>query len=129
MYLILAECYANEGNFNGGSNSVASVIKQIKDARSFLGAQALPSYADATAAWAGILNERRLELCFEGHRYIDLKRLANLAGQTMDRDATDDQISGAELSIPNNDYRYTLPIPLDEIIANPNIQQNPGYTD
>ena len=47
----------------------------------------------------------------------------------MDRDATDDRISGAELSIPNNDYRYTLPIPLDEVIANSNIQQNPGYTD
>lgn len=129
MYFILAECLANEGNINGASNSVASVIKQIRDARNFLGAQTLPVYADATAAWADILNERRLELCFEGHRYIDLKRLANLAGQTMDRDATDDQISGAELSIPNNDYRYTLPIPLDEIIANSNIQQNPGYTD
>lgn len=129
MYLILAECYANEGNFNGGSNSVASVIKQIKDARSFLGAQTLPTYADATAAWAGILNERRLELCFEGHRYIDLKRMANLAGQIMDRDATDDQISGVDLSIPNDDYRYTLPIPLDEIVANSNMLQNPGYND
>lgn len=127
MYFILAECYANEGNINGGSNSVASVIKQIKDARSFSGAQPLPVYADAMGAWAGILNERRLELCFEGHRYIDMKRLGTLAGQTLDRHPTDDQISGSELSIPNDDYRFTLPIPLDETIANPTIQQNPGY--
>lgn len=127
MYFILAECLANEGNINGASNSVASVIKQIRDARNFLGAQPLPVYADATAAWAGILDERRLELCFEGFRYIDMKRLGTLAGQTLDRHPTDDQISGGELSIPNNDYRFTMPIPLDEINANPNIQQNPGY--
>jgi hypothetical protein len=129
MYFILAECLANEGNINGASNSVASVIKQIRDARNFLGAQTLPVYADATAAWAGILNERRLELCFEGFRYIDMKRLGTLAGQTLDRHPTDDQISGAELSIPNDDYRFTMPIPLDEINGNPGIaaQQNPGY--
>ena len=129
MYFILAECLANEGNINGASNSVASVIKQIRDARNFLGAQPLPVYADATAAWAGILDERRLELCFEGFRYIDMKRLGTLAGQTLDRHPTDDQISGAELSIPNDDYRFTLPIPLDEINGNPGIaaQQNPGY--
>lgn len=127
MYFILAECLANEGNINGASNSVASVIKQISDARHFLGAQPLPVYADATAAWAGILSERRLELCFEGHRYIDMKRLGTLAGQTLDRDPTDDQITGSPLSIPNNDYRFTLPIPLDELNGNPTIQQNPGY--
>ena len=127
MYFILAECLASEGNINGSSNSVASIIKQIRDARNFLGPQALPVYADATAAWAGILEERRLELCFEGFRYIDIKRLGALANQTLDRDATDDQIPNAPLSIPNNDYRFTLPIPLDEINGNPGIQQNPGY--
>ena len=129
MYFILAECLANEGNINGATNSVASVIKQIRDARNFLGAQPLPVYADATAAWAGILDERRLELCFEGHRYIDVKRLGALANKTLERDPTDDQITGGQLSIPNDDYRFTLPIPLDEINGNPGIasQQNPGY--
>lgn len=127
MYFILAECFANEGNINGASNSVAAVIRQIRTARNFLGAQPLPVYADATAAWAGVLDERRLELCFEGFRYIDMKRLGTLAGQTLDRDLTDDQITGATLSIPNDDYRFTLPIPLDELNGNPTIQQNPGY--
>lgn len=129
MYFILAECLANEGNINGASNSVASVIKQIRDARNFLAPQPLPVYADATAAWAGILDERRLELCFEAHRYTDIKRLGPLANKTIERDATDDQISGSDLSIPNDDYRFTLPIPLDELNGNPTIQQNPGYTN
>lgn len=127
MYLILAECLANEGNINGTSNSVASVIKQIRDARNFLGAQPLPVYANATEALSSILAERRLELCFEAHRYIDIKRLGPVTNETFDRDNTDDDILGQPLSIPNNDYRFTLPIPLDELVANPNIQQNPGY--
>lgn len=129
MYFILAECYANEGNINGASNSVASVIKQIRDARNFLGAQPLPVYTNTTDALTDILHERHLELCFEGHRYIDIKRLGPLTGKSIERDPTDDIISGADLTIPNNDYRFTLPIPQDELNANDLIraQQNPGY--
>ncbi|MBL7885809.1 MAG: RagB/SusD family nutrient uptake outer membrane protein [Flavobacterium sp.] len=129
MYFILAECLANEGNINGASNSVASVIKQIRDARNFLGAQPLPVYASTTEALTDILHERHLELCFEGHRYIDIKRLGPLTGKSIERDPTDDIISGATLTIPNNDYRFTLPIPQDELNANDLIrgQQNPGY--
>lgn len=128
MYLILAECHANAGNINGASNSVASVIKQIRDARNFQGAQALPTYADATAAWKAIMDERRYELCFEGHRYIDVKRLGGKANASITRDATDDIITN-DLTLPYNDYRFTLPIPQDELNANTVIrtQQNPGY--
>ncbi len=68
-------------------------------------------------------------MCFEGHRYIDIKRLGPLTGKSIERDPTDDIISGATLTIPNNDYRFTLPIPQDELNANDLIrgQQNPGY--
>jgi len=129
MYFILAECYANEGNLNGATNSVASVIKRIRDARNFLGAQPLPVYADAAAALTDVLAERHLELCFEGHRYIDIKRLGPVTGKSIERDPTDDIISGATLTIPNNDYRFTLPIPQNELNGNDVIraQQNPGY--
>jgi starch-binding outer membrane protein, SusD/RagB family len=129
MYFILAECLANEGNINGASNSVAAIIKQIRDIRNFLPAnqnQPLPVYANATEALTAILNERRVELCFEAHRYIDIKRLGPVTGQTLDRDPTDDQ-PGSPLSIPNTDHRFTMPIPTDEFNANPGIEQNPGY--
>jgi len=43
----------------------------------------------------------------------------------MDRHATDDTVPVTNL--PNNSYKYTLPIPINEIAGNPNIQQNPGY--
>ena len=127
MYFILAECYAKTGNFNGASNSTAAVLKKIRDARNFLGPQPLPNYASQVDALKDILLERRLELCYEGHRYIDLKRLGSVVGQSIDRDATDDELTGMPLTISNTDYRFTLPIPTAEINANHVIQQNPGY--
>ena len=127
MYLILAECYAKTGNLNGASNSTAAILKKIRDARNFLGAQTLPNYGSQVDALKDVLLERRLELCYEGHRYIDLKRLGSVVGESIDRDATDDVISGMPLTISNTDHRFTMPIPTAEINANGVIQQNPEY--
>jgi hypothetical protein len=128
MYLILAECYAHEGNLNGSAASTAWAIKQIRDARAFPVANnntPLLSFANPTEAFSAIMDERHLELCFEGHRYIDIKRLGPLANRSIERDATDDIIQNV-LTIPNNDVRFTLPIPQAEINANPSIQRNPS---
>lgn len=126
MYFILAECAAKTGALNGSSNSAAAYIKAVRDARNYSGAQALPTYTNEQDALQDILKERRLELCFEGHRYVDLKRLGTDAGVGIDRDATDDIIP-MPTTLPASDYRFTLPIPTAEINANSNIQQNPGY--
>ena len=124
MYLIKAEARANANDFPG----VATILKTIRDKRSYTGARPLPVYSNATSAWADILQERRVELCFEGHRYIDLKRLGGVAGVGVDRNPLDcSAYALAICSIPLNDFRFTLPIPLNELSANPQIQQNPGY--
>ena len=127
MYFILAECYAHDNTINGSSNSVASVLKTIRDARFFNSAPALAVYSSQQDAYRDILTERFKELSFEGHRYIDLKRLGALANKSIERDNVDDKLSGMPLTIPIGDYRFTMPIPADELNANPNIQQNPGY--
>lgn len=123
MYLILAECAVAENQLA----TAAGYIKNIRDARNRLSAQPLPSYADQQQAWADILKERRKELCFEGHRYQDIKRLGVLANRSIDRNITDDLILSLPTTISNTDHRFTLPIPQDEIAGNPTIQQNPGY--
>ena len=124
MVFIQAEGRAFAGDLNG----VATLIKSIRDARSISGPRPLPVYANATDAWADILAERRVELCFEGHRYIDLKRLGTLANVTIDRHPRDCSVySLSECSMPVTDDRFTLPIPLNELSGNPTIQQNPGY--
>lgn len=84
MYFIRAEARVAAGDLAGA----AIAIKTIRDAR-FATAQPAPVYASAQAAWKGILDERRLELSFEGFRFIDLKRIGTLAGAGLDRDPSE----------------------------------------
>ncbi|WP_442846560.1 RagB/SusD family nutrient uptake outer membrane protein [Leeuwenhoekiella sp. H156] len=127
MLLILAEARAAQDNFNGASNSTASLIKRLRDAR-FGEATALPNYGSREEAFADILEERRIELAFEGHRYKDLKRLGQRANQGVDKDPLDCAFNGA-CALPATDYRFTFPLPIVEFNANPGLreQQNPGY--
>lgn len=123
MYFILAECAVAENNLP----VAAGYIKSVRDARSYKGITTLPVYASAKDALIDILLERRAELCFEGHRYVDLKRLGLTTGMAIDRSIVDDFTKDAPTSIPTDDYRFTLPIPRTELQANQLIQQNPGY--
>lgn len=122
IYFILAECAAHEGNLA----QARDYVQQVRAARNYLGRATTPQYSTTQEAWADILKERRVELAFEGHRYIDLKRVAAKAGVTMDRVGADVHPIKL-LNLPNGDYRYTLPVPLSELSANPNVVQNKGY--
>jgi len=121
MLFIKAEALADAGDFNG----TATLIKQLRDAR-FGSAQDLPVYNTEAEAFAGILAERRIEFAFEGHRYKDLKRLGKRADKGIERDVVDCAINN-ECSLQATDFRFTVPVPLVELNANPNIQQNPNY--
>jgi hypothetical protein len=122
MYFIKAEALVAEGDLAGA----ATILKAIRDVRNKVGAQPLPVYADATAAWADILKERRIELCYEGHRYIDLKRLGALANAGIDRYSRDCETLGG-CSMDVTDYRFTMPIPTWETSINTTMIQNPNY--
>ena len=127
MYFIKAECRAFANDYVG----VANALRTVRQARNYItGAIVpLPTYGNSTDAYADILLERRKELCFEGHRYLDLKRLGLSAGvlQT-DRFSTDSENASATnpYNISVTDYRFTLPIPQSEINVNP-MTQNPDY--
>lgn len=123
MYLIAAEAAAYAGDLAGA----ATYVNAVRNARSISGDAGEISYATIPEALRGVLQERRLELAFEGHRYLDLKRSGKAAGVSIDRDRTDDKFD-TPLTLPIDDYRMrSLPIPKPELQGNPNIQQNPGY--
>lgn len=130
MYLIKAEAKASAGDFAG----VAAALKVITDNR-FTTPPAALSLTTAQQAWKAILDERRKELAFEGHRFIDLKRLYSLAGVTsFDRDAADYAPTGLNFPGANpsrfpfaNNLKWALPIPNSEMNANASFVQNPGY--
>jgi hypothetical protein len=128
MYFIRAEARAAASDLVG----VGTNLKGILDAR-FPTAQTAPVFANAQAAWKGILDERRKELSFEGFRFIDLKRIGTLAGAALDRDPSE-YASGSwnfpaanPSNLPLSSFKFALPIPQVEITGNALIQQNPGY--
>jgi hypothetical protein len=125
MLLINAEAEVAE---NGDLAEAATLIKQLRDAR-YGSAQPLPTYNSEQEAYADILEERRRELAFEGHRWVDLGRLGVRANAGIDREELDCTLYGAcqGAPVPGNDHRYRFPIPLVELNGNSEITQNPEY--
>jgi hypothetical protein len=119
MHLILAEAEADAGNFA----QVGALINQLRSKR---GASTLTNPGTELEAFGMILDERRLEFLFEGHRWIDLKRMGDRGGRTLDRDSRECSFL-AGCTLPNTDYRFTLPIPVSERTANSAADQNPNY--
>jgi hypothetical protein len=116
MYLIRAEARAEQDNVSGASSD----INMLRAAR-------ITGYTDVTFASkadaiTAIMQERFKELPFEGHRFWDLKR-RRLPVERLASDAP----TSTGTTLPANDYRFLLPIPLPEIQSNAAIQQNPGY--
>ncbi len=123
MLFLVAEAEADAGNFS----EVARLLAMLRTAR-FGSDQPELTLNSQAEAFGAILDERRIELAFEGHRWKDLKRLGIRAGRSVNRDPLDCAVNGA-CNIASDDYRFTLPIPLAEMNGNSVIreQQNPGY--
>ncbi|PZR18200.1 MAG: RagB/SusD family nutrient uptake outer membrane protein, partial [Flavobacterium psychrophilum] len=128
MYLIRAEYYASISDYT----NVAAQINTIRRVRFGFAAGTPNASSDIAVptsdqgAWAAILAERRAELAFEGHRYLDIRRLGKKANVGIQRAEVDfENVGPTELDL--NDHRWTLPVPQREKSANPNIVQNPGY--
>ncbi len=113
MGVRVTEMYLNraEANFRAGTSVGATPLADINTLRSRAG------LADLTAGnldLDAISLERRKELCFEGHRRMDLLRNGlNL------------RPGGGPESAPGAD-KVIFPIVDDETTNNPNITQNPG---
>lgn len=122
MQLIRAEAQAKSGDLAGA----AATMKELRDAR-FDMAQPLPTYANLTTALNDIVSERRLELAFEGHRWLDLKRTRRDTNVSLSRNDADCGGGGTPCDLDLNDQRWAIAIPAAEIDANPNMVQNPGY--
>ncbi|MBQ7622553.1 MAG: RagB/SusD family nutrient uptake outer membrane protein, partial [Bacteroidales bacterium] len=111
IVLRLSEMYLNraEAVINGatGYNAVSD-LELIASKR---GATAQP------ATKAGVYLERQKELAWEGHLWFDLAR----TGRAMTRT---DVADGVITEVPYPNFRWAMPIPDREIIANENLTQN-----
>jgi len=126
MVFILAEAQARAGDFVSSGATLQDLIN-IRYAPNIVPSSENVTFSNLSDALNRILLERRKELCFEGHRYLDLKRFG-VGINRLESDAkTFSPTTPTNLSA--GDYRFTLPIPQTEINGNPNITQNNGYTN
>lgn len=108
MILIKAEAYAELDQL---SNALLN-LGELQEAR---GISAFSS-TDKNAILDEIMDERRRELHFEGHRFYDLKR----RGMTITK-------QDGMNPVAYDDYRILAPIPQAQVDNNPNLDNNPGY--
>jgi hypothetical protein len=112
VFYVLSRAFAND--FIRCSYS----YKTLRDINRFLQFSLYQSVHKCYSCLEAILDERRLEFTFEGTWFIDLKRLATLAGVTsLDRDPADYSSNSAELcttlqttgspkfALPDSNYR------------------------
>ena len=125
LYLIRAEAYARSTSPNYG-NATADV-QAIRTARQ--SGVVAATYTSLAEAIQDISNERRVELAFEGHRYLDIKRYRSILNVGITRDAADVGYLGNNFpsSVSATDNRFTFPLPDAEVNANLDITQAPGY--
>jgi hypothetical protein len=85
-----------------------------------------------------VLNERRLELAFENHRWFDLKRtmetqeLVSFLNAYGLRERANPTTSREGIPFSTNDFIFEaheilFPIPQDQMRINSSLVQNPGY--
>jgi len=101
--------YAEALNETGNTSGAITQLNKIRNRAGLANTTATSQAAVKTA----ILNERRLELAFEGHRWDDLVRTNSV---------------NAEMGTTVNSNYYLFPIPISEILATGGvITQNAGY--
>jgi len=99
---------------NNGPNSEALYVINLVRVRA-----GLPAFGSMsqTAFRSALLEERRVELAWEGYRWFDLRRF----------DVLVDAVRQAKPSASVEAFHNLLPIPSVEIAKNPLLNQNPGY--
>jgi hypothetical protein len=116
LLLMYAEA---ENEVNGGSQAALDALNEVR-ARVNMPAAAGLSQADLRQA---IRDERVKELAIEGNRFFDLLRW----GIAADRFEQNPEIRSNSQGVFVRGKDEYLPIPAQDVQANPNLVQNPGY--
>ena len=135
LYLDYAEA-ANEayGPKGGSGYSAYDVIKALRGRAGIVNTDYLDECAQSKDAMRELIrNERRIELCFEGWRFWDLRRWkADLNQEAKGVSITNSGTGKAYkyISVETRNYKdcgYYGPIPYDQILNFPSLVQNAGW--
>lgn len=130
------EAWGPDGDPNGYGFTARDVIAAI---RKRAGIDQPDAYLNSLTSKSDfrtlVHNERRIELCFEGHRFWDLRRWAETSTVAK-------PVNGVYIQMAGSGYTYTVkqveirayqpymiygPIPYSEILKDPKLVQNEGW--
>jgi len=117
-YLIYAEAQLRGG---GGNRAQALAYVNALRERAYGGASG--DITDSQLTLDFLLAERGRELLWEAHRRTDLVRFGEFTGDKYIWEWK----GGTQTGTATDSFRDLYPIPESEIVANPNLKQNPGY--
>lgn len=136
MQFIYAECLAHDGRYADARN----VIVELRKKRFADESVYTQEVSDLDSAIDLILKERAVELCFEGHRFWDLRRTGRaaevLSGKkytgVLWQKAADGTFTPQSVSCDMGARKYpakfnAFPIPQSEISNNSKAKQNPDW--
>ena len=128
LYLNLAEA------LNELDGPTSAVYQLVNDIRSRAGQPALPAGLTQDQMRERIYHERRIELCFENHRFWDVRRwmiAEDVDNGPVHRVMVDDDGNITYPVFQNRVFdpskHYLFPIPQSEIDKNNALEQNPGW--
>ena len=122
------------GSLEGGSYTL-SPRAALNTLRAVYSLPEIPAGLSETEFRARVRNERRVELCFEGHRYWDIRRwkigdvTKTIEGLSIVRSG-DNTYTSTRKTVASrywNDKMYWYPISENERHKNPNLIQNTGW--
>ncbi|GAB3336366.1 RagB/SusD family nutrient uptake outer membrane protein [Marivirga atlantica] len=118
-YLMYAEAVLRGGS-GGDAATALSFINALRE-RAYGDTSGNINTADLTLDF--ILDERARELYYEGSRRVDLIRFNKYTGNEYVWPWKGGNIDGASIDA----FREIFPIPANDLVANPNLDQNDGY--
>jgi len=117
-YLMYAEAVVR-----GGGGTRAQALAYVNALRLRAYGNASGNITDAQMTLSFLLDERGRELLWEGHRRTDLIRYGLFTGGGYIWSWK----GGSQAGGSTDTFRDLYPLPANELVANPNLKQNPGY--
>ena len=110
VLLMHSEAANNASGFSGTYDKYYG-INRVRERAGLAGLSGL----DKDAFNKALIWERVVELCFEGHLWYDYKRM----------NCMEERIARKGINIGTNKKYYVYPIPVNELLRNPNLEQHP----
>ncbi len=121
--LRIAEMYLNRAEAHANNSSIALAVTDLNKIRNRANVASYTGAMTKEAVLLAIERERAFEFYLEGHRFFDLVRTGRALTVLS---AVNRRNSSVPIAI-GEAYKQIMPIPRVDILANPNLDQNPGY--